>query len=48
MSAMHRSGTGAAESAMRYVAPVGEKDAYVSRAIKNVAQFLPTLAGSVE
>ena len=40
-------GTEAARSAMHYVAPVGEKDDYVSRAITNVAQFLPRSAAAV-
>jgi hypothetical protein len=30
----------AAESALHYVAPVGEKDEYVSRAMKNIAPYL--------
>lgn len=34
-------GIEAAERAMHYVAPVGEKEAYVARAIANVAQYLP-------
>jgi len=34
-------GTEAAKSAMHYVAPVREKEEYVSRAIANVAQYLP-------
>jgi transcriptional regulator GlxA family with amidase domain len=34
-------GMEAAQSALRYVAPVGEKDEYVSRAIQHVAPFLP-------
>lgn len=34
-------GTDAARSALHYVAPVGEKDNYVSRAINNVAKYLP-------
>jgi len=33
-------GVGAARSAMHYVAPVGEKDAYVERAMRNIAPFL--------
>ena len=33
-------GVGAAESAMHYVAPVGEKDEYVARAMRNIAPFL--------
>lgn len=39
-------GIEAARSAMHYVAPVGEKDDYVSRAITNVAQYLPKSAAS--
>ncbi|AQR75221.1 DJ-1/PfpI family protein [Sphingomonas sp. LM7] len=34
-------GIDAAEAAMRYVAPVGEKDAYVARALAAVTPFLP-------
>jgi transcriptional regulator GlxA family with amidase domain len=34
-------GVEAARSAMHYVAPVGEKDDYVSRAIRNIARYLP-------
>ena len=30
----------AAESALRYVAPVGEKDEYVARAMRNVTPYL--------
>lgn len=30
-----------ARSALHYVAPVGEKDAYVQRALANIEQFLP-------
>jgi transcriptional regulator GlxA family with amidase domain len=33
-------GGGAAESALRYVAPVGEKEEYVARAMRNVAPYL--------
>ena len=33
-------GIEAAKSAMHYVAPVGEKDDYVARAIRNIAPFL--------
>jgi transcriptional regulator GlxA family with amidase domain len=33
-------GAAAARSAMHYVAPVGEKEQYVSRAIENIAPFL--------
>ncbi len=34
-------GTKAAEDALHYVAPVGEKDDYVARAMRNVAPYLP-------
>lgn len=34
-------GEDAARSALHYVAPVGEKDEYVARAIKNIAPYLP-------
>jgi transcriptional regulator GlxA family with amidase domain len=34
-------GIEAAKSALHYVAPVGEKDDYVSRAIRNVTSYLP-------
>ncbi|MEK8052713.1 DJ-1/PfpI family protein [Ideonella sp. DXS22W] len=40
-------GTEAARSAMHYVAPVGEKDDYVSRAIANVAQYILDPAAEV-
>jgi hypothetical protein len=33
-------GIEAAKSAMHYVAPVGEKDDYVARAMRNIAPFL--------
>jgi transcriptional regulator GlxA family with amidase domain len=33
-------GIEAAESVLRYVAPVGEKDEYVARALKNITPFL--------
>jgi transcriptional regulator GlxA family with amidase domain len=33
-------GTGAAESALRYVAPVGEKEEYVARALRNITPYL--------
>jgi hypothetical protein len=33
-------GIEAAQSAMHYVAPVGEKDDYVSRAMRNITPFL--------
>lgn len=34
-------GIDAAKDAMHYVAPVGEKDEYVQRAINNIAEYLP-------
>ena len=34
-------GREAARAALHYVAPVGEKDEYVSRAMKNIAPYLP-------
>ncbi|MCY1555270.1 hypothetical protein D9M68_919110 [compost metagenome] len=34
-------GVEAAQSAMHYVAPVGEKDDYVERAMRHVMPFLP-------
>ena len=34
-------GIEAARSAIHYVAPVGEKEAYVDRAMKNIAAYLP-------
>jgi transcriptional regulator GlxA family with amidase domain len=34
-------GIDAAQSAIHYVAPVGEKDEYVARMMENIAQFLP-------
>lgn len=40
-------GMAAAESAMDYVAPVGEKDEYVARMRRNVAPYLPVDAGTV-
>ena len=40
-------GIEAARRAMHYVAPVGEKDDYVSRAIQNVAPYLPKDAAMV-
>lgn len=33
-------GVDAARAALHYVAPVGEKDEYVGRAMKNIAPFL--------
>ncbi len=41
-------GIDAAQSAMHYVAPVGEKEDYVSRAMQNITPFLveqPSVAG---
>ena len=35
-------GEEAARSALHYVAPVGEKDEYVSRAMNNIAPYLPS------
>lgn len=35
-------GADEARNAMRYVAPVGEKDEYVSRAMANIAPYVPT------
>lgn len=37
-------GSAAAESALHYVAPVGEKDDYIARAMRNIAPFLPPAA----
>lgn len=34
-------GVEAAESALHYVAPVGEKDEFVSRAMRNISPYLP-------
>lgn len=34
-------GADAARAALHYVAPVGEKDEYVARAMKNIAPYLP-------
>jgi hypothetical protein len=34
-------GEEAARNAIHYVAPVGEKEAYVERAMANIAPFLP-------
>jgi transcriptional regulator GlxA family with amidase domain len=34
-------GSGAAQSALRYVAPVGEKEEYVARAMRNITPYLP-------
>ena len=38
---MRTEGEEAAKSALHYVAPVGEKEEYVSRAMKNIAPYLP-------
>jgi hypothetical protein len=35
-----REGIEAAQSAMHYVAPVGEKDQYISRIMQNITPFL--------
>jgi transcriptional regulator GlxA family with amidase domain len=35
-------GEEAAKSALHYVAPVGEKEEYIARAMKNIALYLPT------
>jgi transcriptional regulator GlxA family with amidase domain len=40
-------GIEAAESAMHYVAPVGEKEDYVARAMRNVTPFLEAIPTSV-
>jgi transcriptional regulator GlxA family with amidase domain len=37
-------GVEAARSALHYVAPVGEKDDYVARALRNIAPYLPQVA----
>jgi transcriptional regulator GlxA family with amidase domain len=37
-------GIEAAESALHYVAPVGEKDEFVSRAMRNISPYLPRKA----
>ena len=34
-------GSEAAESALHYVAPVGEKEEYVARAMRNITPYLP-------
>lgn len=39
-------GEDAARSAVHYVAPVGEKDAYVARAMGNIAPYLPQAAAA--
>jgi len=40
-------GTEAAESALRYVAPVGEKDEYVARALRNITPYLRAESNSL-
>jgi transcriptional regulator GlxA family with amidase domain len=39
-------GEAAARSALHYVAPVGEKDAYVERAIRNISPYLGAVSAS--
>ena len=41
-----REGVEAAEGALRHVAPVGEKDDYVARALRNIARFLDPVAAA--
>ncbi|MGW4843591.1 DJ-1/PfpI family protein [Nocardia brasiliensis] len=41
-------GIEAAESALHYVAPVGEKDEYVRRAMRNIAPYLPMPPATLE
>ena len=41
-------GTEAARGALHYVAPVGEKDAYVERALRNIEPYLPRTAATLE
>ncbi|OCF85267.1 DJ-1/PfpI family protein [Nocardia brasiliensis] len=41
-------GIDAAESALHYVAPVGEKEEYVRRAIRNIAPYLPVEPATLE
>ncbi|KIA64473.1 DJ-1/PfpI family protein [Nocardia vulneris] len=41
-------GIEAAESALHYVAPVGEKDEYVRRAMRNIAPYLPMAPATLE
>ena len=38
-------GDDAAESALRYVAPVGEKEEYVARALRNITPYLAVTSG---
>jgi putative intracellular protease/amidase len=40
-------GVDAAKTAIAYVAPVGEKDDYVARTMKNIAPYLPAVRRSV-
>jgi transcriptional regulator GlxA family with amidase domain len=40
-------GVEAAKSAMHYVAPVGEKDDYVARALRNITPFLGGVAAAI-
>jgi transcriptional regulator GlxA family with amidase domain len=40
-------GAGEAESALHYVAPVGEKQEYVDRALRNITPYLPGAAAFV-
>lgn len=40
-------GKDAAEGALRYVAPVGEKDEHVARAWRNISPYLPAVASSL-
>jgi transcriptional regulator GlxA family with amidase domain len=40
-------GTEAAESALHYVAPVGEKDEYIARAMRNITPYLHQQAATV-
>jgi transcriptional regulator GlxA family with amidase domain len=39
-------GVDAARSALQYVAPVGEKDEYVQRALRNITPYLPAAAAT--
>jgi transcriptional regulator GlxA family with amidase domain len=39
-------GVEAAKSALHYVAPVGEKDDYVARAMRNIEPYLPQVAAT--
>jgi transcriptional regulator GlxA family with amidase domain len=40
-------GDDAARAALHYVAPVGEKDSYVERAMRNIGPYLPAAAATV-